>query len=377
MKRLTVLVLSTVLSTTGCGEEKASGGSGSSVKPAPPPPTEQSGWNIQNNSLPVLSAGDHRAQALWGDPHVTGTPGSFRMYATTSTVTPFKAPILPFRFDSTDGVTWNLASTLPLVDVTSTSFASLETPSVVFFNSNYHMYLTAVYPENHSPPMEIVHAQSADGSSWTLTGTPVIRVSSTATDWNGYSVAEPAALVKDGKIWLYFSGVGPDSSGSGPKNVIGVAESSDGVAFSTPAIAHSPTARYGESKGYAGYSTPMAFEMDGKVHLVYDLASYDVNSDPKWQQVAILNAVEESPGNFKEADLPILNRGNSDGTLSWASGQVIGPTVVENNGTIHLWFGAHANKAGLADLINRGFTGNEFGIGYMTTSKTNYLVNLE
>jgi hypothetical protein len=322
------------------------------------------GWTFPLPN-PVIKAGDFRAKALWNDPCVVRSGGQYIMFMTTSVDAPFQPPILPFRAVSNDGQTWTLSPETPLMTAAGTAFVSLETPSVVLFHGVWHMYFTGIYAKPDPSPMAIGHAQSADGINWTVTPGPVIAATGKASDWNGILVGEPGAIVRDDHIFVYFSALGARSSGQPPQlQTIGLAKTADGTTFGPAVTVLGQNATYPPEKGFAGYSTPAAFEINGRIHLVYDVALYRRSADPDWQQVALHHAVSPRDGetDFIQDAEPWLTRED----FPWTSGEILAPVVLIDGTTLRLWFAGHVRKSDLGPLIRRGISGGEFGIGYAT-----------
>lgn len=322
------------------------------------------GWTFPMAN-PVIKAGDYRPKALWNDPCVVLADGQYVMYMTTSVEAPFRPPVLPFRAISKNARTWILSPETPLMTPAGTPFASLETPSVVRFHGMFHMFFTGVYARPDPAPMAIGHAQSADGINWTVTAGPVITATGKASDWNGYLVGEPGAIVRNDRILVYFSAVGARPGGQPPQlQSIGLAETSDGTTFEPATKVLEQSATYPPDRGFVGYSTPAPFELGGHIHLVYDVALYRKNGDPDWQQVALHHAVSTGDGetNFVQDTAPWLTRED----LPWTSGEILAPMVLVDGVTLHLWFAGHVRRSELGPMIRRGVSGAEFGIGYAT-----------
>jgi len=329
------------------------------------------GWT-QPFKNPVIKAGDLRSQALWNDPDVHKENGLYIIYMTTSVEEPFKPPVLPFRAVSRDGFRWKLEPETPLVTTAGTPFASIETPSVVKFRNQYHMFFTAVYKNPPSAPKDfaIGHAQSPDSIHWTIDSEPVLTATGNVSDWNGYIVSEPGAIVRGNQIFVYFCATGGRASGHPPQlQAIGLAKTQDGKHFSPPVSVLGQSPLYPPEQGYTGYSTPSAFELNGKIHLVYDVAQYKDDADPNWQQVALQHAVSpDGETNFVQDQKPIFTRGD----FSWAGGEVIGPSALVDGGEVKLWFAGHVPVNELGRLIQNNFSGEDFGIGYAVRSLSDF-----
>jgi hypothetical protein len=324
----------------------------------------QAGWATPQAN-PVLPAGSLRAQALWGDPCVLKIGAQYIMYMTTSIDTPFQAPIVPFRAVSADGVNWQLSPPTPVALPGGTDFISIETPSVVQFQGAYHMFFTGIYPAGGPAMMAIGHAVSPDGISWKVSPGPVISATGKPADWNGVLVGEPGAIVQGNQIFVYFSALAARPSGVPAQlQTIGLAISSDGEHFASAKQVLTQSALFPPSEGFAGYSAPAAFELNGQLHLVYDVVMSLPDANPQWQQVAIQHAVSstDGTGGFVEDSRPIFTRYS----FPLSQGEVIGPAALVDDGKVKLWFAGHVPVADLGPLVRANFSGPDFGIYYAT-----------
>lgn len=337
---------------------------GAPVDPGPVGIPSVGGWSFPRPN-PVIKAGDFLPRALWNDPHVMRVGDQYLMYMTTSVSEPFKPPVLPFRATSPDGFAWTLAPATPLLSPAGTPFASLETPSVVRFRGQWHMFVTGVFAKPNPAPFGIGHAVSDDGIVWRVTPQPVITATGNMPDWNGFLVGEPGAIVWKDRILVYFSAVGA-RQGGGPSaaQTIGLAVTTDGVKFSAPRRVLQQSQTYPPGRHFAGYSTPMAFAVGNRLHLVYDVAISRSGMDPEWQQVALHHAVAIGDGEseFQQDEKPLLTRDD----FPWTGGEIRSPSVLVEGDTLRMWFAGHARRPELGALIRRGFVGSEFGIGYAT-----------
>ncbi len=328
------------------------------------------GWQFPQPN-PVIKAGDFRNRALWNDPHVMRDGQTYLMYMTTSVNAPFKPPVLPFRFTSPDGFAWTMAPDTPLLSPDGTPFASLETPSVVRLGPTWHMFFTGILAKPNPAPMAIGHARSSDGITWTVTPQPVLAATGRITDWNGFLVGEPGAIVRNNRILVYFSAVGARPGGTPPSaQSIGLAITTDGTTFSAPRRVLEQAPVYPPARNFVGYSTPMPFELGGKVHLVYDVAINRPGGDPEWQQVALHHAVSaDGETGWVQDDKPLLTRDD----FPWTGGEIRSPSILVENGTIRMWFAGHGSRPQLGQMIGRGFKGGEFGIGYASRPATDLM----
>lgn len=329
------------------------------------------GARLVERKNPVIHAGDHRDQSIWNDPHVIKSSGQYVMYMTSSIGEPFKPPVLPFRAVSSNGIDWRLSPSEPLLDTEGSPFVSIETPSVVRFKGKYHMFYTGVYPEGTVPPMAVGHAVSDDGIKWVNDKKLLLDASGNFQDWNGYLVGEPGAVVYRNKLFLYFSAVGARPSGDPPQlQSIGLVTTEDGRNYTKPRKVLEQAGLYPASKGFVGYSTPAAFVLHDRIHLVFDVAHFNRFSNPQWRQVAIHHAVAMKPGTeFVQDKKPLLIKND----FGWTSGEILAPSVLVDNDQIKVWFAGHVALDQLEPLARRGWKGKEFGIGFMSVSIDNFL----
>lgn len=320
------------------------------------------GWT-SDFAEPIIPAGSMRPQGLWNDVHVLKENNQYVMYLTTSVNDPFVPPILPFRAVSTDGVQWKLSPETPLIQASDTEFVSAETPSVVFFNGQYHMFFTGIYGDGASAPMAIGHATSPDGIHWTPDHNAVLKATGTPSDWNGYLVGEPGVVIHNNTMLVYFSAIAARAGGNPPqKQTIGVAQTTDGVNFTAPQVVLEQSSLYPPEQGYVGYSTPAAVEIGGQIHLFYDVAMFIKDGEPEWQQVGLHHAVSDTGlSGFVQDTQPLLTRDD----FTWTSGEMLAPSPLYDNGELKLWFSGHVRNRDLGPLISRGIAGPEFGIGYV------------
>jgi hypothetical protein len=323
----------------------------------------QEGWRTPFEN-PVLPAGSLFPQALWNDPTLLKEGDRYVMWMTTSIETPFKPPIVPFRAVSDDdGKTWRLDPPTPVAMPTGTRFVNIESPSVVKFHDLYHMYFSGIYPEAKPTVMAIGHATSRDGKSWQVDPEPVLSETTKLTDWNGFLVGEPGAIVWNNEVYVYFSAVGARAGGVPPQDQsIGLAISKDGEHFGPQTRVLTQASIYPAEKGFAGYSTPSPFELHGHVHLLYVVVLSLKGEDPEWQQVALHHAYSttDGRGDFIQDDKPIFTRNS----FPWTLGEIIGPSALVDGDKVKIWFGGHVPIRQLGPLVARGYSGKEFGINY-------------
>ncbi|WJW76294.1 hypothetical protein QVG61_04160 [Thiohalobacter sp. IOR34] len=298
----------------------------------------------------VITFGDAMPMSQWNDPCVIKQGDRYVMFLTSNIAGKWKN-VLPFRAESMDGIHWEI-DTRPLLSLGKRgSFDSkkVETPSVVHFKGRYHMYYTGVGDKGLRGPLAIGHAISEDGIKWErASDVPVLKpTGNPGRDWNGYHVAEPAAVVFNNRVYLYFHASGARKNGKKPSNksVIGLAISDDGHHFGRPVQVLEQGPRYSSDapERYAGYSTPSALVVGTRLHLFYDV----IATRPRWTQVALHHAVSSDGIKWKEDPEPFLKRED----LSWTRSEVRAPTALYENGRFRVWFAGHDRKNLLASGI--------------------------
>ena len=352
-----VCLAATVLCLNGCQE-------------APWPVSEIRTSHLwqQHPDNPIIRMGDMRTHGNWNDPSVLKENG-YVMYMTTNEGKPFETPVLPFRAVSRDGVHWRLSPKTPLLSNQGTDFVKIETPSVVKFQDRYHMFFTGVYSEGQVPTMAIGHGISSNGIHWKLSngGKPVLAGTGTVSDWNGYAVAEPGAVVFNDKIYVYYGATGARTSGRPPQlQVIALATTTDGVHFSPSQIVlRQDEQLYPPEQGYCGYSTPSALVVDDNVHLFFDVAQFRKGANPEWVQVALDHATSKDGLNFVLDDLAIVKRGEQP----WIMTEVRSPALLLEGDQVKMWYAGHGEMSRVMhDMLKVGKS-KVFGIGYATIDK--------
>lgn len=324
----------------------------------------QSGWTPHPEN-PIVQVGDLVPRGIWNDPSVLKEDDQYVIYATTSVSEPFEPPVVPFRMVSDDGVNWSLDPEDPLLMPGDRPYQSIETPSVVKFNGKYHMYFARVYGMDTVPIFEIGHAISPDGKNWTIEHEdPVIRATGDVTDWNGYAVSEPGAVVFNDRLYLYFVAIGERPGGKQPpqRQVIAVATSADGVEFDEPKIVIEQIDTFPPERGFNGYSCPDPVLHNGRIHLFYNVCYYNRSIRPGWHQVALHHAVSEDGYEFKQDRKPIFRRSD----FKWTRGGIIGPSALIEDDTVKMWFAGHMWQSDFGAVTARGWRGPEFGLGLAT-----------
>ena len=308
---------------------------------------------------------------FWNDPTIiyddsNNSNNSFMMLVTSPGVG-YALPIQMWLGTSSDGIHWNMQLNssvfAPTPNLTLYDSYATETPSVVYFKGQYHMFDTAE-PSEDPTTWSIGHAvaDSLNGP-WTKDKKPIIRSDPAGYLNSSYAIAaEPGAVVYNGKIYVYFSAVGlggtPPPPGRLPQR-IAVMTSSDAYNYSAPSLTLIPDENiYPYAQGWIGYSTPTAVVIDNYVHLyfgVYKNSSVAGCSPSETYQVAVHHAWSNSTdgvSNWIQDESPIFV--NTD--FTWTQCEIRAGYALVTGDVIHLWF-AGQNVGG-----NLPWGG--FGIGY-------------
>jgi len=212
---------------------------------------------------------------------------------------------------SSNGVDWTKNTNNPIITPSSTSFIDengLEEPAVLKDNL-YRMWYKS------DPTSTIRYATSTDGIVWdkyekaVLTGTAY---------WENHGVANPSVIFKDGKYWMYYTAWGSDNGW-----LIGLATSPDGIIW-TKYERNPLNLPLGDHLG-----RPSAIYYGGKFHLFYH-TGYGRGTD-------IYHLVSDDGINFScDGQCSILALGSPG---SFDSNTIIGPSVIEHNSQIYLYYG--------------------------------------
>jgi len=338
---LTLAYMLTVFLATGCSSDSGSSGS-------------QQGWSAYNSN-PIIAMGQDLTGAQWNDPSVIKSGSTYVMYLTANSTGIPGQDVLPFRATSADGITWSINTTSLLTPGNTNDFdeAGIETPSVIFFNGEYHMYYTGVGSGGLSGPLSIGHATSTDGVTWVKDpiSNPVLIPTSVQTDWNGVQVGEPGAVIFNNQVYLFFTAVGLRPGGGTPlaMRTIGLAISTDGTSFGSQVQVLEQSARYPATGNYSGYSTPSALVYSGQLHLFYDV----VQENPGFEQVALEHASSPDGITWAEDNTSIFVRSD----FAWTMREIRSPAVINDGNLLKMWFAGD-------DVIANSI----WGIGYASAN---------
>ena len=325
---------------------------------------------------PVVNYGDNLAGSPWNDPTILKENGQYIMY-TTGVQGGLNHPtdtISIYRWLSNDGYTWSLNPALPVLESVGGTYyeGGIETPSVVFYKGEYHMYNT-VYILNSPFEFKISHATSLDGITWQIDST-VILEPATNLIWMDTIVAEPGVMVKDDTLYLFYTA----ASSIGGQN-IGLVRSIDGRNFiDTTLTATLPTDVYQNGNNYVGLSTPSPILIGDTIYLFTDVAQNVFGNN--WMQVALHQF--KSYGDITKwyhDSLPIHTRSD----FSWTNGNYLAEirsiTPLLDGNRLRIWYAGH-NIAEIDTMLNDTiyhvhFIGNELHVdsGYWAIGTSEYI----
>jgi hypothetical protein len=285
------------------------------------------------SQLPIIDWNDFIVGS-WADPTVLKVNNEYIMYASAmhgGIATP--QPISIYRFTSIDGYSWVMDPATPVFEPVNGTYyeGGLETPNVVFFNGEYHMYNT-VYLQNIADQFKISHATSPNGINWTIDNAPILEPAP-AVSWMSEIVAEPGALVKNDTLYLFYTAISNVGDVS-----IGLARSLDGSSFfDTIQAVTIPTDIYPANEGYLGLSTPDATLVGDTIYLFTDL----VRTDPFtfWNQVGLQQF--KSYGDINQWYHDTIDIHMSE-DFTWSDGnylsQLLGATPLMDGNRLRIWY---------------------------------------
>lgn len=332
------LVFLATLFSTACG-----GGGPSSPSASPNFPRLTPTCFAASASNPVMTRGTPLTsfQADWNDPSVIKVGNQYVMYASSDNN--FDLNIAIYRLISSDGLNWTLNPAAPVLSADTSSAGTwdhkaVETPSVVYLNGVYHMFYTGypvIYTDTGS--YKIGHATSADGINWTRAASnpivaPTAPLAAPNLDFNQFITAEPAAVVFNNKIYLYFSAVGANTTVVTTWQVIGLTTSTDatGTAWTAPVSVLQPDLVQYPRATWIGYSTPTAIVMNGQMHLFYDV----VQALP-WKQLRLHHASSTDGISGWIQDIAATYR-NTD--FTWTADEIRSPSLLLDGTSLYMWF---------------------------------------
>mgnify|MGYP003684820047 CR=1 FL=1 len=319
------------------------------------------------NEFFTVDTGNNKRASTWGDPHVLKVGGEFIMYASSlpnDRADDTVEHIAVYRLTSSNGINWTLNPATPVMERTGGATwdaDGVETPSVVFYKNEYHMFYTS-YPSDFSAATtyRIGHAKSADGIAWTRETPSAPLVAPTDPNnstpqftFNQYVTAEPGAVVFNDKIYLYYAATGSNLEANSTAEVIGLM-TYDGTTWSAQQEVMRPDqAVYPRltSPYYKGFSTPAATIINNQVHLFTTAVIQKDDQGVAYKHTKIHHAYSSNgEDNWTQDTTAIADYLD----LSWHSFDIISPTALIDGKTVYMWHGGN----------NGALTG--LGIGLMT-----------
>ncbi|MFK8049341.1 MAG: hypothetical protein AB8B81_13020 [Halioglobus sp.] len=315
-------------------------------------PGSKDSWDMYNSQ--VIKVGDGFKKMYWGDPTVLKEGDTFRMWFTGGN---FKGlnHVRVYTATSKDGIKWKINTKPVLSEGESGSWDDerTETPSVIKVGKTYHMYYTGFKTGDAISRFNIGHATSKDGIKWKKDrNNPVISNHDDIANWGFYYTGEPGVVFnpKDKLFYLYYGTARANYDYKGKNSdlqstsAIVLATSKNGSKFKLydrdgdgkQDAVFEPGSYYSTAKDFRGYSTPHALiGSDGKFHLFTDA----INAKKGWKQAALVHSVSDDGKSFSTVSNDIVTRGNA----KWIAREVIGPTVIEEDGEFLMWFGGHGH----------------------------------
>ncbi len=287
----------------------------------------------------------------WNDPHVIKVGSQFVMYASADVN--FTKNIKIYRLVSNDGVNWNLSPQNAVFERPSSpsewDSESVETPAVVYFKNQYYLFYTGYDDQTDPTSYSIGYATSPDGISWTRRGLVIAPSNPSGIpdlNFRQYVVAEPAPVVFNGELYLYFAAQGANMDLGTTLFSFGLITTSDGQNWSAPLQVLKPDQTLYPRSIWHGYSTPHAQVFDNKVHLYFDVAK-----DPFKQERLHHASSSDGKTNWSLDSEHLL----SIQQIPWADDQINGPSVLVDKNILYLWFGAQGNISNFPN-INMGIS---------------------
>ena len=325
---------------------------------------------------PVINYGDDLIGSPWNDPTVLKENGQYIMY-TSGVQGGLNHPtdtISIYRWLSSDGYSWSLNPTLPVLEPVAGTYyeGGVETPSVVFYKGEYHMYNT-IYVQNNAYDFKISHATSLNGITWQIDSSFILEPASNLT-WMDTIVAEPGVMVKDDTLYLFYTAA---SSLGGFR--IGLVRSLDGHNFiDTTLTATLPTDVYQNGNNYVGLSTPSPILIGDTIYLFTDVAQNVFGNN--WMQVALHQF--KSYGDITKwhhDSVPIHTRSD----FPWTNGNYLAEirsiTPLLDGNRLRIWYAGH-NIANIDTVrndttYNLHFIGNELHVdsGYWAIGTSEFI----
>ncbi len=304
---------------------------------------------ISDTENPIITSGDFSSplslkKTTWNDPHIIKEADTYYMYVSSDDN--FNHDIKIYRLASNDGKNWHPDPAIPVLQKSEGQWdsQSVETPAVIKLADTYHMFWTGYSDYTNSRDFKIGHAISPDGVNWQKDPSFLLAPSDpfgpVNLDFHQFLVGEPAPVVFNNMIYLYFTAIGGNTSVGTTLQVIGLIQSHDGINWTQPQSVLQPNQNLyprGQPDYYKGYSTPHAAVLNNKMHLFFDVVRTDA-SDRLFSQQKIHHAVSENGINgWQQDDKEIIDFTES----VWTQTEVRSPAIYLNQGKLLLWYAGH------------------------------------
>jgi predicted GH43/DUF377 family glycosyl hydrolase len=319
------------------------------------------------SQTPIIYYGDDLPGTPWNDPCVLKENGQYIMYSSgvEGGLNHPNDTIGIYRWLSNDGYSWSLNPIYPVLEPIAGTYheGGIETPSVVFYKGEYHMYNT-VYTVNNPFLFKISHATSLDGVNWQIDPNVLLEPTSNLT-WMDTIIAEPGVMVKEDTLYLFYTAA---STLGGFR--IGLVRTIDGVNFiDTTEIVSLPTDVYQNGNNYVGLSTPSPVMVGDTIYLFTDVAQ-NVFGD-NWMQVALHQFKSYGDINKWYHDTVSIHT-RSD--FSWTNGnltaEIRAPAALMDGSKLRIWYsGNNISSIDTSNMMNDTtyhvhFIGNELHVDF-------------
>jgi len=316
-------------------------------------PLRASGTWKEDPNDPIIKLGQDVPSMFWNDPSVLKEGNTYRMWLSGGIPKdPKHIVVSVYQATSRDGISWKIDPN-PCLEPSGDRHAwdslRIETPTVIKVNGTYHLYYTGFDEKTAlAGTGSVGHATSPDGIHWTKDAANPVIVAQTKNrfEWGTRGTGEPGVVYDPANKTFYLYYVSMRFSKENPEiGNIGIllSTSKDGSHF-TPytdgsgerALILTRPMPDAKSGNWFGYSTPAGLiTHDGKFHL---FCAYLVTSPEGSHHRAIDHAISDDGIHYKVIKQNILVAGTGD----WKNDQVRGPTVVETDGHLAMWFAGEA-----------------------------------
>lgn len=325
---------------------------------------------------PIINYGDDLFGSPWNDPTVLKENGQYIMY-TSGVEGGLNHPtdtISIYRWLSNDGYSWSLNPVLPVLESAAGTYyeGGIETPSVVFYKGEYHMYNTT-YTVYDPFLFNISHATSPDGITWQM-DTSIVLEPTPNLVWMDTIVAEPGVMVKEDTLYLFYTA----ASSIGGQS-IGLVRSIDGRNFiDTTLTATLPTDVYQNGNDYVGLSTPSPVMIGDTIYLFTDVAQNVFGNN--WMQVALHQFKSYGDINkWYHDSVPIHTRSEFAWTNGNFNAEIRSITPLLDGNRLRIWYAGH-NISEIDTMLNDTiyhvhFIGNELHVdsGYWAIGTSEFI----